>query len=138
MPPAGGTPNPQLLSALSQIRAVRSQIESLFYWAQQQGSVRVGERQIRSWQRTLRSALTQIDQIPVILIYPPPPFAVFAGQAERELEAALDTLDEIPIMSLRIYPPQPGVATIDVQTLRSLLIDLRQAEAAVMRALRAS
>lgn len=127
--------NPQLLRAAQLVSSVRRDMQSLLPEALRAGVARVSEVRIRRWEAALEQAISLLGQIPVILIFPPPPFAVFINRAINQIEQVLDTLDEIPIASPRIYPPQPGWATISLETLRFMLDDLRQAEALLYRAL---
>jgi hypothetical protein len=127
--------NPQILMATRQVIQVARDIESLLPQALREGSVTVSEGRIRRWQAALQSAVTQLQQIPVILIFPPPPFVRFIGGAIRQINQALDTLAAIPIATTRIFPPQPGRAIISLETLQFLLNDLQEAIALLIRAL---
>jgi hypothetical protein len=127
-------PNPQLLAATQLVREVAREIESLLARAQA-GTVRVRERRLRSWQARLQAAVTQLQQIPVIQIYPPPPIARQIDRAVRRIERAIATLAAIPVASPRIYPPQAGQAAVPVQTLQRVLNDLHEALQSLYRAL---
>jgi len=127
--------NPQLLRAVQLVSSVRRDMQALVPEALRRGVARVSELRIRRWQAALGEAVSLLGQIPVILIFPPPPFAVFINRAVNQIEQVLNTLDNIPIASLRIYPPRPGLGSISLETLRFMLDDLQQAEALLYRAL---
>ena len=130
--------NPQLLRAMQVVSGVRREMQSLLPEALRAGVARVSEVRIRRWQAALEEAVSLLGQIPVILIFLPPPFAVFIQRAVNQIEQVLDTLADIPIASPRIYPPRPGWGIISLETLRFMLDDLGQAEALLYRALQAA
>lgn len=142
MPQSIGSPspqfrnlNPQILNALFLVEGVRTDMQRLLPQALATGSVTVGEARIRSWQTALQTALQLVQQVPVILIFPPPPIAQFLSSAAAQIEQALSTLQAIPIASPLIFPPQPGQATLSLQTLQSLLGNLQQASFFLVQAL---
>lgn len=130
--------NPQLLTATLLVNGVRRDVESLVPLALREGAVTVGETRIRQWQAALQSAVSVLSRIPVPLIFPPPAFAIFANGAVNQINQVLTTLASIPIASLRIFPPQPGQASISLETLLFILTDLQQAEVLLFRALQAA
>lgn len=139
----GGVPplrqlNPQLLTATLLVGAVRSDVQSLVPLALQQGAATVVETRIREWQTALQSAVSLVSRIPAPLIFPPPAFVVFANSAVNQINQVLTTLAGIPSASPRIFPPQPGQATISLETLLFILNDLQQAEVLLTRALQAA
>lgn len=138
--PGGAQPtpqwNPQLLRAAQLVGSVRRDIQVLVPRAMQSGVVRVGELRIRRWQATLHEAIALLNRIPAILIFPPPPYVLLINRAVNQIQQVLEALDSILIASPRIYPPQPGFASISLEALRFLLDDLWQAEALLFRALR--
>lgn len=126
--PSGRAPNPQLTLALLVVSTVRQEVQALLPQAQATGRVTVGEAQIRRWQNALQAAADLIQRIPVPLIFPPPPFAVFANAASAQIQAALQTIRAIPVVTPGTFPPQAGQATIPLPVLQSLLSSLQQAE----------
>lgn len=129
--------NPEILSAYFQVVQVRSQLQALLPRARAAGSVTVGETQLRQWIATLESANAALGRVPIILIFPPPPVATFINTASTLLESAIGILNAIPIASLTIFPPQPGQATISLQTLQSLINILQLVEQNLLAALMA-
>jgi len=122
------TLNPQILQALSLVDGVLRSMSSLLPRAQAAGSVFVSEQQLRFWEGGLRRALQLVEQVPVILIYPPPPSARFLEEAARQLRRALSALSGI----------RGGFAGRQRLTLRLLLFilsSLRSASSALWRAL---
>lgn len=130
--------NPQILNALQLVNAVRRDIESLVPQAMREGTVTVSETRIREWQTTLQTAVSLLNRIPAPLIFPPPAFVTFINLAVKQINQALATLAAIPIVSPAIFPPQPGQASISLETLQFILTDLRQAEILLIQALLAA
>lgn len=130
--------NPQILLALQLVDSVRRDVEALLPLALQEGAVTVSETRIRQWENSLQVALAQLSAIPAPLIFPPPAFVTFINQAVVQINRALTTLNAIPIPTPAIYPPQPGQATISLETVQLLLFDLRQAEMLLVQALRSA
>jgi hypothetical protein len=121
--------NPQLLMAIQQVIAVSRDMESLVPQARQQGSVVVGADRIGGWQGALQSAVTQLSQIPIILIYPPPPIATLIQGAIGQLNQVIASLGAIPITA-------SGVANLRLVTLLLLLFDLQAGIGQLFQALR--
>lgn len=135
-PGAPSRPNPQLLAATRLVVEVTRDLEARLPRAQRQGSVSVGERRLEGWQTDLQTAVTQLQGIPIIMIYPPPPIARYIQGAVLHINQARVILGSIPIASTRIYPPQPGRANITLQTLQQILGHLHEALAILNQALR--
>jgi hypothetical protein len=138
--PASGTQpvrqlNPQILNATLLVDAVRRDIESLLPQALREGAVSVSETKIRQWQTALQAAISVLNSVPAPLIFPPPAFVTLIHQAVNQINEALTTLGSIPIATPAIFPPQPGQASISLETLQFLLDDLRQAEMFLIEAL---
>jgi hypothetical protein len=127
--------NPQILMATLLVIAVSRDIESLVPQAMRVGSVTTTENRVRNWQTSLQTAVSQLNQVPAPLIFPPPAFVTFINGAVRQINQALATLASIPIVAPQIFPPQPGQATISLETLQFLLNDLQEATALLIRAL---
>lgn len=87
--------NPQIRRALFLVDGVQRSMASLLPRAQATGSVFVSEQQLRYWEGGLQRALQLVEQVPVILIYPPPPSARFLEEAARQLQRALAALSGI-------------------------------------------
>ena len=130
--------NPQILNATLLVNAVRRDMESLLPQALQEGAVKVSETRIRQWQTALQAAVSLLNSVPAPLIFPPPAFVIFIRQAVAQINQVLTTLASIPIASPRIFPPQPGQASISLETLLLMLTDLRQAEVFLIQALLAA
>lgn len=126
--------NPQLLSATLLVNAVKRDLESLVPQALREGAVTVSEDRIRQWQTSLQTAVSLIERLPAPLIFPPPAFVMFAAGAANQINQALSILNSIPI-AVMIFPPQPGQATVSLETLQFLLTDLQQAETLLLRSL---
>lgn len=133
--PRQGPLNPQILTASLLVIAVSRDIESLVPQALREGSVTVDESRIRRWQTALQTAVSQLNQIPAPLIFPPPPFVTFVNGAVAQIQQALAVLAAIPIAAPLIFPPQPGQGTISLEQLQVLLNDLQQAIVLLFRAL---
>lgn len=130
--------NPQILMATQLVNAVRRDVESLVPESMREGAVTVSETRIRQWQSALQNAVSLLNSVPAPLIFPPPAFVTLINQAVRQINQVLATLDTIAIASPAISPPQPGQASISLETLQFILADLRQAEAFLIQALFAS
>lgn len=136
--PSGQTLNPQFLQALQLVDAIRLELQALLPLAQIVGNATVNEEQIRRWEATLSQAVQLIASVPVILIFPPPPFVEFANAARAHIERAIETLRSVLTSMPRPFLPQPGRVRIPLQTLQSVIGDLVQAETFLVQALRSA
>lgn len=130
----GRTLNPQILQALFLTDGVRREWEGLlrqaFFGG---GSVTVTDAQLRGWINTLQEAIRLLQQVPSILIFPPPPSTQFINAAIAQLQAAVQRLQAIP--TTRSIPAQ---ATLSLQTLLTLINEVRQAELFMIFALQSA
>lgn len=127
--------NPQILAATQLVDAVRRDVESLLPQAMREGAVTVSESRIRQWQSALQTAVSLLSSVPAPLIFPPPAFVTLINQAVNQINEVLTTLGNIPVISPAIFPPQPGQASLSLETLQFILADLRQAEQFLIQAL---
>lgn len=131
----GLQPNPQLLIGILVVTAISRELQALAPEVLREGTVLVSEDRIRQWQTALRTAVTQVRQIPVPLIFPPPPSATFINEAGERIDRALSTLAIIPSAAPLTFPPQFGLVIISVEILVALLRDLQAAQTLLIRAL---
>lgn len=137
--PAGApSTDPQLLFALLLVRAVRQDVQALLPQLQASGSITLDRTRVNRWTSALREAVQLVQSIPVILIFPPPPFAVFANAAVTQIEQALATIAALPSAAPLTFPPLFDRVILDLPTAQSLLGDLTQAEALLLRALQSA
>lgn len=130
------TQNPQLLLARDLVVQVTLDIQSQLPEARRRGFATVGANRLQRWQRDLQIAVNQLERIPTIQIFPPPPITRFIQGAIREINQALEILGSIPVTPPRRFPPQPGVARIPLRTLREILNHLFRAIGFLNQALR--
>lgn len=90
-------------------------------------NVAVSETMLVAWQALLMMVISLLNSIAVPLIFPPPRWAQMVSRAITLVTAANQTLAGIPVASTRIFPPQPGQATVSVQTLQQVQNQLRMA-----------
>lgn len=127
-PQTAPAPNPQIRQALFLVDGVQRSMASLLPRAQTTGSVFVTGQQLRFWESGLRQALQLVGQVPVILIYPPPPVARFLEEAAEQIRRALSIL-------LSVRGGFAGRRRLTLGQLTAILNSLRRASAALLRAL---
>lgn len=128
-----GSPSQSLTRARFLLTFVDQSIQSVLTMAQA-GMVTVPETTLLAWQTVLATAARLLRTLPVPAIFPPPRWAQLASEAAMLTEQAQQILAAIPVASTRIFPPQPGTATVQTQVLRQVQVLVRRAAQLVLNA----
>lgn len=128
--------NPQLLLARDLVVQTAQDIQTQLPEARRRGFATVSGNRLQRWQRDLQIAVNQLERIPTIQIFPPPPITRFIQGAIREINQAREILGRIPVTPPRRFPPQPGIARIPLRTLQEVLGHLFRAIGFINQALR--
>jgi hypothetical protein len=76
-----------------------------------------------------------LQQIPIIMIYPPPPIARLINAALGQINQSLAALAAVPLTCPRIYPPQPGRDRLSLRRLELVNLPLQEAIGLLYRAM---
>lgn len=134
--PAAG-PAGTIIASANSVNFVRQQVQALLPQAYYLGFATVPAAVVQNWQNLLRSASFQLQQVPTPLIFPPPAFTVFLGQAESEIQRAITLLGTLDAPGPFFVPQKFGQVTIPLSAHLALLSTLNQALSQLFFALQA-